>query len=142
MNRRKSREFALKVLYYIDVTGTDYSNAERDVIEMEDDETVLISEFASFLIKGVMDHVIEIDSIIEKYSIAWSLNRMSVIDRSLLRLSIFEIGYSDDIPTSVSINEAVDLAHKFSTLDSGKFINGILGNYVRENKPSIELPER
>jgi len=80
--------------------------------------------------------------LLEKYSIAWSLNRMSVIDRSLLRLSIFEIGYSDDIPTSVSINEAVDLAHKFSTLDSGKFINGILGNYVRENKPSIELPER
>ena len=82
--------------------------------------------FADLLIRGVLEHRAELDQRITQFARNWDLKRMAVVDRNVLRLAIYEMYFRDDIPPIVSINEAVDIAKKFSTGDSGKFINGIL----------------
>jgi transcription antitermination protein NusB len=82
--------------------------------------------FADPLIRGAVEHRDEADTIIKKHAKNWDLHRIAAVDRNILRLAIFEMLYRDDIPPVVSINEAVDIAKKFSTQDSGKFVNGIL----------------
>jgi len=82
--------------------------------------------FAEPLIRGALDHRDEADALIKKHAQNWDLHRMAAVDRNILRLAIYEMLYRDDIPPVVSINEAVDIAKKFSTQDSGKFVNGIL----------------
>lgn len=83
-------------------------------------------KFAEPLIRGVLEHQNELDEQIKKYAKNWDLHRMAVVDRNILRLAIYEMLHRDDIPPIVSINEAVDIAKRFSTEDSGKFVNGIL----------------
>jgi len=85
-----------------------------------------VRRFADPLIRGALEHREEADTMITKYAANWELHRIAVVDRNILRLSIYEMLHRDDIPPIVSINEAVDLAKKFSTQDSGKFVNGIL----------------
>jgi N utilization substance protein B len=82
--------------------------------------------FADPLIKGAVEHRDEADEVIKKHAKNWDLHRIAAVDRNILRLAIFEMLHRDDIPPVVSINEAVDIAKKFSTQDSGKFVNGIL----------------
>ncbi len=88
--------------------------------------------FADALIKGVLEHQPELDEQIKKYAQNWDLHRMAVVDRNVLRLAIFEMLFRQDIPPVVSINEAVDIAKKYSTEDSGKFVNGILDKVKAE----------
>ncbi len=90
---------------------------------VEEAETRLFSEP---LIKGVLEHRDAIDEHIKKHCRNWDFNRIAAVDRNIMRLAIFEMLHRDDIPPVVSINEAVDIAKKFSTEDSGKFVNGIL----------------
>jgi N utilization substance protein B len=85
-----------------------------------------VRQFAEPLIRGALDHRDEADALIKKHAQNWDLHRMAAVDRNILRLAIYEMLYRDDIPPVVSINEAVDIAKKFSTQDSGKFVNGIL----------------
>lgn len=87
---------------------------------------VAVRDFADPLILGTLKHISEIDSLIEKHLQNWDLSRVAVVDRNILRLAIYEMLHRDDIPPVVSINEAVDVAKKFSTDESGKFVNGIL----------------
>jgi N utilization substance protein B len=82
--------------------------------------------FADKLIRGVLEHRADLDQRIQEQAQNWDLHRMAVVDRNVLRLAIYEMLYRDDIPPIVSINEAVDVAKKYSTQDSGKFVNGIL----------------
>jgi N utilization substance protein B len=82
--------------------------------------------FAEPLIRGALEHRDEIDILIRKYTVNWELHRIAAVDRNVLRLAIYEMLHRDDIPPVVSINEAVDIAKKFSTPESGKFVNGIL----------------
>jgi N utilization substance protein B len=82
--------------------------------------------FADPLIRGAVEHRDESDELIRKYAKNWDIKRMAAVDRNILRLAIFEMLHRDDIPPVVSINEAVDIAKRFSTRDSGKFVNGIL----------------
>jgi N utilization substance protein B len=82
--------------------------------------------FADPLIRGVLEHRAEIDQVIEKHVKNWSMERMAAVDRNVIRLAVHEMLHREDIPPVVSINEAVDIAKKFSTQDSGKFVNGIL----------------
>src|SRR5690349_14632190 len=82
--------------------------------------------FADPLIQGTLEHREEADSVIKKHAKNWDLHRIAAVDRNILRLAIYEMLHRDDIPPVVSINEAVDIAKKFSTQDSGKFVNGIL----------------
>ena len=82
--------------------------------------------FADGLITGAIQHVAESDEIIRRFTKNWEIHRLAIVDRNVLRLAIFEMLHRDDIPPVVSINEAVDIAKKFSTDQSGKFVNGIL----------------
>lgn len=88
--------------------------------------------FAEPLIRGTLEHRAELDALIQKHARNWSLHRMAVVDRNLLRLAAYEMLYREDIPPVVSINEAVDIAKKYSTDDSGKFVNGILDSLRKE----------
>jgi len=89
-------------------------------------EESAVRVFAEPLIRGTLEHRNGIDEQIRKHAKNWDLHRMAVVDRNVLRLAIYEMLHRDDIPPVVSINEAVDIAKKFSTEDSGKFVNGIL----------------
>lgn len=82
--------------------------------------------FAEGLIRGVLENRVRIDEMLRKQAHNWDMHRMAVVDRNVMRLAIYEMLCRDDIPPVVSINEAVDIAKKFSTADSGKFVNGIL----------------
>jgi N utilization substance protein B len=88
--------------------------------------------FAEPLIRGVVEHRDRVDEQIKKHVKNWELHRIAAVDRNILRLAIYEMLYREDIPPVVSINEAVDIAKKFSTQDSGKFVNGILDNVKSE----------
>ena len=94
--------------------------------------------FADGLIQGALAHKAEADDVIQKFTKNWELHRIAAVDRTILRLAIYEMMHRDDIPPVVSINEAVDLAKKFSTEQSGKFVNGILDKV----KSSILRPAR
>jgi N utilization substance protein B len=88
--------------------------------------------FAEPLIRGTLEHRDEVDEIIKKHAKNWELHRIAAVDRNILRLAIYEMLHREDIPPVVSINEAVDIAKKFSTQDSGKFVNGILDKVKSE----------
>lgn len=89
-------------------------------------EDVALREFSDALIRGCLEHRAEIDEVIKRLSRNWGLQRIAAVDRNVLRLAIYEMLHREDIPPIVSINEAVDIAKKFSTEESGKFVNGIL----------------
>ncbi len=96
--------------------------------------------FAEPLIRGALEHREEADGLIKKHARNWELHRIAAVDRNILRLAIFEMLHRDDIPPVVSINEAVDIAKKFSTQDSGKFVNGILDKIKSElMRPAREV---
>lgn len=124
--RTKARECALKILYQIDITKDDYGNSLEAFWGREPRSEESVKEFATLLVKGVMDNIKDIDKAISKYATNWHINRMAVIDRNVMRIATFEIIYLDDIPPKVSINEAVDIAKKYGDKDSGKFVNGLL----------------
>jgi transcription antitermination protein NusB len=129
--RRKSRELALQVLYHWDVTGQD---AAKTLSQLQEHFSPGPGkdEFAERIVLGVLNHREEIDRLIEKVSENWRLDRMTVIDRNLLRLAIFELRYCDDIPPKVALNEAIDLGKRFGSEESGSFINGVLDRIQKE----------
>jgi len=129
-SRRRSRELALSALYQIDLAGISPEDALEEVSDPErySDETLA---FATDLVIGATGNGPRIDAVIRKYARDWSLDRMAHIDRNILRLSLFELLFLPDIPPSVSVDEAVELAKKYSTAESGRFVNGVLGNVIR-----------
>ncbi|MCG6944187.1 MAG: transcription antitermination factor NusB [Deltaproteobacteria bacterium] len=123
--RRRSREMAIQVLYQVDMARSDINEALRLFCE-HFKAPDSIRDFAVELANGVDQYREEIDTLIRRFSEHWRLERMSAVDRNILRLAIFELLYRADIPAKVSINEAVDLGKKYGSEDSGSFINGIL----------------
>jgi len=123
--RRRSRELAIKVLFHLEFSGDDPAGGFALICSnfgaSED-----VKPFSEELVLGVCGHLRELDSLIGKASKNWRLERIAKVDRSILRLAVYELLYRDDIPPKVSINEAVDLGKKFGTEESGAFINGIL----------------
>ncbi len=104
-------------------------------------DEVAMRDFADPLIRGTLEQRDAVDEIIKKHAKNWDLHRMAAVDRNVLRLAIYEMTYREDIPPVVSINEAVDIAKKFSTEDSGKFVNGILDKVKSElMRPARGLP--
>jgi transcription antitermination protein NusB len=103
-------------------------------------EEAAVRLFADPLIRGALEHRDEADEVIKKHAKNWELHRIAAVDRNILRLAIFEMLHREDIPPVVSINEAVDIAKKFSTQDSGKFVNGILDKVKGElMRPAREV---
>jgi len=123
--RRRSREMAVKVLYQADLSGVSITEAFQIFCEhFGGSEASKL--FAKELLDGIHAHLDQINSLISQFSEHWRLDRMSMVDRNVLRLAIYELLCRPDIPAKVSINEAVELAKKFGTEDSGAFVNGIL----------------
>ena len=129
--RRKSRGLALQLLYQLDVTKQDPPKvlAQFQQHFLPDEER---DEFLESLVLGVLEHSQEIDRLLKQFSENWRLDRMSIIDRNILRMATFELLYCDDIPPKVTLNEAIDLGKEYGTEESGSFINGILDRLQKE----------
>jgi len=123
--RTRSRELALQYLYQLDLLGNDEVSLAEEFVQTEESDRPT-TEFALELIEGTRDYVDSIDKIIREVAQNWDLERMAVIDRNVLRLATYELLWCADIPPKVSINEAIELGKRYSTKNSGGFINGIL----------------
>jgi len=132
MNRRRARERALQLLFQIDVGKMETEEAVANAVLAEGETAV--DAFTLELVRGTRQNLDKIDATIAQYATDWSIDRMANVDRNVLRLALYELLYREDIPNSVAINEAVELVKKYSTPESGKFVNGILGR-VAENTP-------
>lgn len=149
--RREARERAVQFLFQCDMNAPDkldevldhfWDSQRRAAIAQASEgkatwgeqvelpppttEEAALRLFADPLIRGALQHRAEVDAVITKHAKNWDIDRMATVDRNILRLAIYEMLHREDIPPIVSINEAVDIAKKFSTDDSGKFVNGIL----------------
>jgi N utilization substance protein B len=130
MGRRASREMVMKLLYQLEIQREDREHQIEFALnefERTENDDVYIRE----VLIGVQGNISYIDKLIEKNSKGWKLNRISRVDLAILRVSIFEISFMEAVPNNVSINEAVDLAKKFSSIESSAYINGVLGNINR-----------
>jgi len=133
-NRHLARTIAMQSLFLWDFKGQQ---------EMDLDDTVK-NVFANFapdfddhgfvknLIKGVMAHLEEIDKYITLYATEWPLDQITIVDRNILRIGVFELVFNDDIPAKVAINEAIEIAKTFGSESSGKFVNGVLGAIYKD----------
>lgn len=128
--RTLARKQALQLMYH----GEILEKTPRELIDNGQlvPETQGLGEYALMLLDGAKESLEAIDELIESASDNWTLDRMPVVDRSLLRLTTYEMRYVDDVPVSVSINEAVNLAKEFGGDDSPRFINGILGRIATQ----------
>lgn len=127
--RSQARERALSALYEAQTKGIE----PRQVLEA----FVLPAEpLVRHLVEGVAEHGPELDEMIARFATGWSLDRMPTLDLLILRLATFELRHRLDVPTAVAIDEAVELAKRFSTDDSGRFINGVLSSIAREARPA------
>lgn len=124
-NRSRARELALQILYQIDLRGDEIVE-DLDSILASTGKSGRVVEFAREVITGVIARQEEIDARISDAAEHWHLMRMAVVDRNVMRLAVYEMLERDDIPPKVSINEAIELGKKYSTEQSGAFINGIL----------------
>lgn len=123
--RRKSRELALQALYQAEIGAHD--PLEHFALLCDNfkvDQKVI--PLAQALLDGIANHASEIDALITQHAKNWRVGRMSIIDRSLIRLGVYEVLFRDDVPATVAINEAIEIAKRFSTDDAPSFINGIL----------------
>ena len=123
--RTKSREYALQVLYQLDIRHGEIAGILQEFWEAHQ-PTSEVKAFAQQLAEGTMAHVQEIDQLIGAHANNWDMKRMAVVDRNILRLGVFELLYVPDVPPTVCINEAIELAKRFGDAESAKFINGIL----------------
>ena len=131
MSRRTARERALQILYSVEIADCGVDGAiKSDYFNKKVDE--LDREFVQSLVFGSYKNRSEIDEFIKKYAREWRIERLACIDRNIMRIAIYEMIYEDEIPYDVSINEAVELAKKFSTEKAAGFINGILDGVKHE----------
>jgi N utilization substance protein B len=135
--RRKARELSLQLLYQMDVQGEGQPEPHFDDFWVRHPVDPEAREFAETLVRGTKSHEAEIDELIERYAENWELERMAVVDRNILRQAIFELRWaSAAVPPKVAINEALEVAKKFSTHESSRFINGILDRIHKEQAPT------
>ncbi|PKM81301.1 MAG: transcription antitermination factor NusB [Firmicutes bacterium HGW-Firmicutes-14] len=129
MSRRAAREAALQALYQMEIGKVKEETAIAFVVE----ENILNEKQEKFvrgIVSGVLQNMDRLNGIIRETAIEWNLERMAVVDRNIIRIALFEICYSDDVPPNVAVNEAIEMGKTFSTAESGKFINGILGKVL------------
>ena len=143
MSRRLARESAIKFLFSIDFNKEEnleemlgeFFAVEEEQTDDEYHDTLSDNDikYAEEVIKGTIDNMQHIDKLIQSNITGWTKDRIIKVDLAVLRLALYEILYRDDIPDSVAINEAIELAKKYSTEESGSFVNGVLGKIVRES---------
>ncbi len=136
--RRKSRILAMKVLYMFELVGEDIEEIFKDTLNVEDINDNVIIDYAHNLINKVILNYDNLNNIIEKSTKNWTISRMAVIDRNILRIALVEVFLQDSVPDIVAIDEAIEIAKEYSTDDSGGFVNGIL-DYVVKHKKKYEV---
>ena len=129
MNRRKAREQAFVLIFERSIN---HDTTSEIVDAAEASEDVRIEEFAEKTASGAEKHEEKIDAVIRKYIRGWTMNRLSKVSLSLLRLALYEMMFEPDIPVSFSISEAVSLAKKYGSAEDAPFVNGVLGSAARE----------
>jgi N utilization substance protein B len=131
--RSKSRKRALDVLFECEVRGLALGETlDERVVAAEPP----VNEYTVRLIRGIAEHQARIDELVATYAQGWTLDRMPTVDRNALRIGVFEVLYVDEVPDAVAVSEAMNLVRDLSTDDSPAFVNGVLGNIVR-NKPAL-----
>jgi transcription antitermination protein NusB len=123
-----ARRVALDLLYQADVMGV----PPADAVARSEDLGIEVPPFARELVVGVGEHLEELDRLIAAHSDEWTVERMAVVDRNVLRLACYELAHRPDVPPGAAIAEAVEAAKELSTAESGRFVNGILGRIARE----------
>ncbi len=135
-SRHVCREWALQFLFQLDFNKDDIDWALCEFWKDKKPDKAS-KTFTEELIKGVIANIATLDDLIKKYTENWEMKRMNAVDRNVLRLAMYEMHFRTDIPPVVSINEAVELAKNFSSLESGRFVNGILDRARQElNRPA------
>ena len=137
--RRSSRELALKFLYQFELNGGDLDEQIKLFLERNSSQED-VANFMKELVVSLIDKMEEIDEIIQKFSDHWVLDRMTVIDRNILRMGACELLFNFSTPPKVVINEAIDIAKKYGNEDSPEFINGILDKVYNETGQKGPLP--
>ncbi len=141
MKRRRAREYALQILFQLELAGTELNDDLLKTfwkgINHEPDD---LKEFTQIIVYETLANLDKIDEIIKKAAQNWSLERMAAIDRNILRAATYELSFREDIPASVTINEALEIAKKFSAEESAPFINGILDRIANES-PKKKKPK-
>lgn len=138
--RTAARESALALLYSSDIT----EHSVADIVDAGQypAEDIELAPYAETLVRGVQAHVDDIDDFLESTSENWALDRMPVVDRAILRLAVYEMRYVDEVPVSVTINEAVELAKAYGGEDdSSRFVNGVLGRIAKKIEPEAASAE-
>jgi N utilization substance protein B len=136
--RNKARKRAFQILFEAEQRGVGPKTAMADWIRLArtDDRQPPVSEYTMQLVEGYAAHAARIDELLSTYSIGWTLDRMPVVDRNVLRLGAYELIWEDDVPDAVALDEAVQLAKEFSTDESPAFVNGLLAR-LKDLKPSL-----
>jgi N utilization substance protein B len=124
--RRDGREAAIQFLYQVDTHRPGNIDEALKAFWKQTDETKAVCDFADDLLRGVLAKLPEVDAKIRALADNWDFERLAAVDRNILRLAIYEMLFRPEIPPVVSINEAIEIAKKFSTAESGKFVNGLL----------------
>ncbi len=132
MKRRKAREYALQILFQIDFTEKKIERKDLEEFWSDKKDRSDVREFTEELVRGTLENLDEIDNVIERTAENWLLKRMAAVDRNILRFAAYEILYRKDIPSAVTINEALEIAKKYSSLDAASFLNGILDRLAKE----------
>ncbi len=132
MKRRRAREYVLQILFQIEITGNKLSDDVLNEFWKDKDEATEVKEFTQSIVSGTIEHIVPLDEIIKNAAEHWSLDRMAVVDKNILRAAAYELIYRADIPASVAINEALEIAKKYSTEESASFLNGILDKIAKE----------
>jgi N utilization substance protein B len=132
-NRREARERALELLYEAHAKGCSPEEVLEHLVVDPD-------PFAVDLVTGVGLHLDQSDALLRRFSKGWALERMPVVDRTLLRMAVYELAHRPDVPTGAVISEAVELAKRYSTDDSGRFVNGMLASIADELRPDASSP--
>ncbi|HEY7107336.1 MAG TPA: transcription antitermination factor NusB [Acidimicrobiia bacterium] len=128
-SRREARERALGLCYELEVR-------ELSADGLLSEQPAAPDPYAEHLLRGVEGHLTEVDALLRKFSEHWALERMPAVDRAVLRLGAYELGWEPEMPTAVVISEAVELAKQYSTKDSGRFVNGLLSRIAGELRPA------
>jgi transcription antitermination factor NusB len=137
--RTRARELALQFLYQLDLLGDGVLDDLSKFLRQEESDAQTC-RFARRIVEGTHEHRAGIDETIQEVAQNWQISRMAVIDRNVLRLATFELLHCDDIPPKVAINEAIELGKRYSTANSGAFINGILDK-IKNTRPAPPAEE-
>jgi transcription antitermination factor NusB len=132
--RTRARELALQFLYQLDLRGPELLDEAKSFFRSEENDKT-VRAFATQLVEGVVEHREQLDQVIRGVAQNWEIARMAVIDRNVLRMAAFELFHCPDVPPKVAINEAIELGKRFSTQNSGAFINGILDKVKDRARP-------